>query len=527
MRKRGAFSHFIYIVYILSCWKPIAKQLYMKHLYCLLLLNLLLSGLAAQGQNWRPFRPNGDVHAFRGASVDTVLTLRLDSAGVTGTDSVYYFNRIMRRAGSFAWQKSRNNQFGQQMRYNTAQRTYALFWNGGSTIGLILDYLLVLKPFAPLGETWPSGFTDYGVATTLVSRGTMLLDGVQDSVATFQTQFGATIVLSKNFGLVSAPADLLFGVPITAPNFNMLTLARRPAPAGLSYYNPLTLLDLQPGDELGYDYRQFNSSPINCATGTILRRVLTRQLTADSLIYTLEEQSRIVYNGPSGCANTGTVVSPVEVVRLGASRRTGRWQWRNPVMIPLSSPLLAYGYQPLYTGSNDVLLGYPVVATRPGAACGGSASLLLEVLYRSTTGYSPGLDVRNRQDFSAQGVGAVKQLEHELVYTRRTINGAVQTCGNRTNFATLLPTKATQRAAMFQLYPNPAAESVTLTLPEAARVGTVVRVLDALGRAVVRHPLTGGQTTAVLPLAGLTAGVYLVEVQATGEAPQRLRLQRQ
>ncbi len=145
----------------------------MKKLYRLLLLLSSLMALPAAAQNWRPFRPNGDVHAFRGASADTVLTLRLDSAGVRGSDSVYYFNRIMRRAGSFAWQKARNNQFGQQMRYTPATRTYVLFWDGGPDTGFSLSYALVLKPFARVGDTWSSFFTDYGLTTTLVSRGTI------------------------------------------------------------------------------------------------------------------------------------------------------------------------------------------------------------------------------------------------------------------------------------------------------------------------------------------------------------------
>ncbi len=76
----------------------------MKNVYLWLLLGCCLSALTAQAQNWRPFRPNGDVHAFRGATADTVLTLRLDSAGAQGPDSVYYFNRIMRRANVGGYQ---------------------------------------------------------------------------------------------------------------------------------------------------------------------------------------------------------------------------------------------------------------------------------------------------------------------------------------------------------------------------------------------------------------------------------------
>ncbi|HLK96385.1 MAG TPA: T9SS type A sorting domain-containing protein, partial [Hymenobacter sp.] len=101
------------------------------------------------------------------------------------------------------------------------------------------------------------------------------------------------------------------------------------------------------------------------------------------------------------------------------------------------------------------------------------------------------------------------------------------TCGNRMNFGTLLPTKAARRAATFQLYPNPASETATLTLPAPARTITTVRVLDGLGRAVSSQQLTTGQTTANVSLQGLATGVYLVEVQAVGETPQYLRLQHQ
>jgi hypothetical protein len=183
----------------------------MKHLYYLLTLSIIVSCLPARAQNWRPFRPNGDVHAFYGATTDTILTMRLDSAARQGPDSVYYFNHTMRQVSSSQWQKSRNNQFGKSLRYSPAERTYYLFWDGGPTTGYVLDYTLVLKPFVPVGATWSSAFTDYGVQTTLLSRGTSLIDGVTDSIATFRLSTGVTVVLSKNNGLVSAPSSLRFG----------------------------------------------------------------------------------------------------------------------------------------------------------------------------------------------------------------------------------------------------------------------------------------------------------------------------
>ena len=505
----------------------------MKHLYRFLIFCACLSWLPTQAQNWRPFRANGDVHAFRGASADTILTLRLDSAAVRGADSVYYFNRTMRPRSNFEWSKSLNNQFGKFMRYNRAQRTYDLFWDGGPNTGFTLDKTMVLKPFARLGETWTSAYTDFGIPTTLVSRGISLIDGVSDSIATFRlgNAPGVQVVLSKNFGLVSGPADLRFGPGPT----KMLTLARRPAPAGQSYYNPLALLNLQPGDELGYYREPFTFGPFSCFTEQLLRRVLSRQLTADSVIYTFQQQSKTVYsNVPSpGCSGSGTIVSPVTMVRVSASRRTGRWagnQNQNTLLMPVNTDLLAYEYR-AQSMSNMLMMGQPVIANRSGGnSCGGGALLQQNVLYPSRIGVytnDPAIDVAGWRQLVANNVGLVVQSDSRLSYFRRTVNGTVQTCGNRMSFDTLLPTKAARRAATFQLYPNPAAEAATVTLPMPARTATTIRVLDGLGRAVSSQQLPAGQTTAKISVQGLAVGVYLVEVQAAGEVPQYLRLQHQ
>ncbi|QNH61531.1 T9SS type A sorting domain-containing protein [Hymenobacter sediminicola] len=503
----------------------------MKHLYFLLILCACLCSVRAAAQNWRPFRPNGDVHAFRGASVDTILTVRLDSAGVSGSDSVYYFNRIMRRASSYQWQKSRNNQFGQQLRYNAADRTYMLFWNGGTVNGFSLDYGVVMKPFARVGTTWQSLNMDVGVTTTLQSKGVAIIEGVQDSIVTFRVGNlpGVLVVLSKNYGLVSAPKDLKI-YSATAP---MLTLARRPAPAGLTYYNPLTLLDLQPSDELGYAQEPIMVSSFPCYQGWLLRKVLTRQVTTDSVVYTFQHQSKISYSNAPGCPGTGTTLSPITTVRMSASRRTGRWSgnqnYANAQTRLVNSDLLAYEYRVQAISSNTLMIGHPVVATRPGVACSGPALLRQEVLYggfgSNTYNYTPGIDAAGWSQLVAEGVGPVMQYEHRLTYSRRTVSGSVQTCGSRTDFATLLPTKAAQRAATFQLYPNPATETAILTLLAPARVSTTVRVLDNLGRAVLGRRLAVGQTTITLPLQRLASGLYIVEVQAEEEIPQQLRLQ--
>ncbi|RYU76768.1 T9SS type A sorting domain-containing protein [Hymenobacter persicinus] len=497
----------------------------MNHRYLLLLLGVCLSYLPIQAQNWRPFRPNGDVHAFRGASADTVLTLRLDSAAVSGSDSVYYFNRIMRPASSSTWKKSVNNQFGQQLRYNVATRTYALYWNGGPTPVLTLDKFLVLKPFVPVGTTWASIDTDVGRQTTLLSRGTMLLDGVTDSIVTFRVDNAQNVVLSKNYGLVSGPKDMILGFSTA----RMLTLARRPAPAARTYYNPLTLLDLQVGDELGYQQQPYSAGPFPCYTGMHLSRVLSRQVTADSLIYTFQQQSRTTYSSAPGCSGGSPVTTPVATVRLAASLRTGVWRGRGAsFMTPLNADLLTYAYRASpFLNAFDVAL--PIVLTQPLGSCL-PVPLRQRRLYRlsgTSSEFRSGLDALAWEQQVSQGAGVTGQNEHWLVYSRRTVNNTPVVCGSRADFATLLPTKAAQGLTPLQVYPNPATSTATLLLPAPARAATPVRLLDALGRVVRTQLLPVGQTTAALPLAGLAPGLYLVEVQMAGQLPQHIQLQYQ
>jgi hypothetical protein len=505
----------------------------MKQLYACLLLLAALAHLPAQAQNWRPFRPNGDVHAFHGAAADTVLTLRLDSAAVNSTDSVYYFNRIMRRATGPGlglgtnWQKSPNNQFGTQLRYNVAQRTYTLFWNGGTAGGFSLSRALILKPFVPVGTTWSSAFTDYGVTTKLLSRGTTLIDGVQDSIATFQVGTNLTVVLSKSYGLISAPRDLSFG----GTTAKMLTLARRPAPAGLSYYNPLIILDLQPRDELGYYGDPQGISMFPCYNTRTMRSLVSRVTTADSVVYTFLQQTKTTYNGAPGCSAAGSSLSPITTSRAAASLRTGRWAGSNlNYLLPSGTDLLAYEYRNQPSGGQvRVIMGYPVVPGQPGGPCGGPAALKQAEKYRQANGLfydDPAIDAFGWSELVAAGVGVVKQNEQQLVYVRRTVNGVVQTCGTRSDFATILAAKDAQAQASLQLYPNPAAASVLLTVPGTTRAASV-RLLDGLGRVVSTQPLPAGQNSATLDLRGLPAGLYVVEVLTPGLAPQHARLQHQ
>jgi len=91
-----------------------------------------------------------------------------------------------------------------------------------------------------------------------------------------------------------------------------------------------------------------------------------------------------------------------------------------------------------------------------------------------------------------------------------------------TTAAPLAATAAVGGGSPVALAPNPAWGRATLTLPAPLPASTLVRVLDARGREVRRLALPARATTALLDVAGLPAGLYLVRV---GEATARLMVE--
>jgi hypothetical protein len=78
-------------------------------------------------------------------------------------------------------------------------------------------------------------------------------------------------------------------------------------------------------------------------------------------------------------------------------------------------------------------------------------------------------------------------------------------------------------AAGLAAYPNPATGTVHLSGPLAPGATARVRLLDATGRCVASLAGPAGQATFELPLAGVPAGLYLVEWDG-GASPARTRL---
>ena len=509
----------------------------MKHAYpyAVLALALLLTLPAVRAQQlWRPFQP-GLIYTYCASAATTppLHTLRVDSSYVTPAgDSVYAFNRLMRHPASGGtvpavhYYRSRNNLFGARLRWRSGTAEFFLEANAEANSGGSATELRLL-PRVPVGSTWAAS-SQLALTATLTSRGFGNGTGLPDTVATITLSNGQLIQLGRLTGLVRGPQWLQLADSGAAPT-DSWTVAYPPQTLAQSPYYPLALFSLGAGDELGYLEDPFTILPASCFTGVLLRRILSRRQTPDSLVLTYQEQERRQNFGAPGCGSSaGTVTYPVGRGRWAFSLRTGK----SPQFSAL--PLLTGEYAPgSPTNSFAGLVMGNAISSLPGSgafACHAPLQIGYQRVYLNqpgvpSGGYSPGLDylawqqwfgVASQATPTQTGLGELGNPNQILSYVRRAGAGgaAPYTCGNPLVFADLLPTRAAQAAAVATLYPNPAADAATLLLAAPARPESVLRLTDALSRTLWTAAVPTGQTTVRVPLAGQPAGLYLVHLSS-------------
>ncbi|WP_035564224.1 T9SS type A sorting domain-containing protein [Hymenobacter sp. IS2118] len=518
----------------------------MKHTYRrlrpLLVLFLLFNGLNAGAQQiWGPFRP-GLIYSYALQNgTDATHTLRVDSAYQTaGGDSVYTFNRLMRQsvgtpvAGGYA--KSRNNLFGARLRWTPGQGFYVFEADAQPNVQAASS--LRIYPRVAVGQSWVASTVPLLTATVQARSFLAVLPGVPDSVVTIELRAGtattgASLVaftLSRSYGLVAATPWLggaHAGTTASAP-----LLAALPVAVAQSPYNPLALFAMRAGDELGYVFEPFNYfNPPVCLRRYTLRRILTRQERADSLIISYQQQIQQQNLGGTGCGTAaGISTEPVQTGRMAFSTLTGR----SPQFPALGLLSGEYRPDPLFTAPQAYLVGGGLRDNSLGNCFSSGTWLPYQRVYqRPDSGpdvtYAPGLDALawNQYLGPAAGMGDVRTRQTELVYYRRGA-GTPLVCGSPVGFATLLPVRVAPAIAVASLFPNPAAETVTLKLnAPSARSGARVELLDALGRRLWATALRPGQQAVLVPLAGQPVGVYVVRLQDAAGATATFRLNKQ
>ena len=477
----------------------------MKNNYLFMFLAAMGLGQQAWGQAtaWRPFRPNLVYH-FQNSTADSLYTLKVDSAYAVGPDSVFAFNRVLRQVPGGQLVKSRNNLFGARLVVSPANEfVLEVQAEAGSTayptVPPLLAQSIKLKPRAAVGSSWAASA---GTTATLTSRTVRVINGQSDSVAVVTLSDGRVVELSRRYGLVAAPRLLGAGAG------RQLQLHQLPQPQAL-YTLPASIYDFQPGDEFGYTDRSQITATAACTAYLSLSRIVSRQQTADSLIYTQYSQSAKIENDLPHCPSPLTVTYSATALRRSAYalRPTPNGSYN-------TAGLLTYGYQQVSTSSLVVVL-----PTSSSSTCGATRyatpSLLLVRLANSAA-FVPLSDYPIISRLLT-GLGNVQSGSNALTYSYKHLAGNALTCGSSQPYATLLPTRAAQAAQVATLHPNPATTLATLTLAAAAPAGTTLTLTNALGRQCWSQPVAAGQTTLAVPVAGLPTGLYLVQLALPGQ----------
>jgi hypothetical protein len=289
------------------------------------------------------------------------------------------------------------------------------------------------------------------------------------------------------------------------------------------------LFNVQPGDEFGYQEYDLGMTPIRCFDNKMLRRILSRRLTADSLVVTYQEQRRHEEFGWAGyCFSpAGVTYSSITVNQWRLARAGNQWLPTGSVVQLAALRLLTGEYIAERASSSGfspyLLVGQPIGSGGGFSSCpANSVSFVPYYLQNGTPlpSYRTGLDYAAWQYSFGRGAAIMVEGAGFMgqIYSRRNVNGTTQICGSPLAFVNLLPTRAAEAAALATLHPNPAIEAATLTLAQPARASHSLRLTDALGRTVWSAPLTIGQTTATVPLAGQPAGLYLLHLNGPGTA---------
>ena len=288
----------------------------MKKTYAILTILGLVS-LSAQAQDYAPFTPGRTPYFQAG---DSVYSLRITNAYVQGNDSVFEFNpRLVPLAipisalgcyGQTTVEAARNtnNIFGAKMVKSAGWLFRFVLANGN-------EYLV--KPKAAIGTTWVFS-QEMQLSATLAARSVGLVQGMPDSVSTVLLSNGDSILLSKNYGLVSARSFVSY--TNTAANAQPVWLVRLPeAGIGSGIDHAYPIFNFQPGDKFLYEGQHKLGFP-PCYNYLATTEVLSRNESQDSIWYTLRNQRLItaVPGAPLSACNIqpGTHLLPPEHPRF-------------------------------------------------------------------------------------------------------------------------------------------------------------------------------------------------------------------
>jgi len=242
---------------------------------------IFLLPVTTGAQNWALFN-SYDRYDFKQNSAPLINSVCFaDSFGVSGSDTLYFVNRIVERNnlnntnGSDTAQLNRW-QFLQREIWRRANGWY-VFFNPGS---------LTINAYAGLGEQWLYD-TVRNISATVIKADTASLFGIVDSVKYFALSDGSdTIIVSRSFGVLRFPADTSDRLQPYTGSFYLQGIETRNV--GASAINFSDIYNFNVGDVFVYTATFYGGPPIFYKDKYT---ILSKNSNADSISYMARDVS--------------------------------------------------------------------------------------------------------------------------------------------------------------------------------------------------------------------------------------------
>ena len=493
--------------------------------YFLLSILFYFISIESTAQSYRPFKNDRTYHFSY--TPDKIYTLGIDSVGVEGADSVYYFNKVIRSVlldtlpcsaplvgvSTFTLSMKQDNVFGSKMVIKPGGE-YQFHTTSGDTF--------FIQTQMPLSSSWDFS-SDGSITATYTSLSSPSFLGVVDSVQHISLSNGHTLQLSQNYGFVEAYSFLPQPLQYFDDTYEYELWGIKEIGLGGQVPGFEQIFDFDIGNEFGrIAYTDAVTLPSYGIMQCFWNDVIVGKTVAaggDSLIYDVYREE-VCYFESIGWYDTTSFSDTISVVytreKYGALDVYSMQPFLN--ISPFGDSLYHVNFETFLDPNWNDRVSHLIKLDFLTDAC---EELLMDAI-----------DQNKDQTYSS-GLGRTWELFYndpsppiyeELVCYKKELDSA-GTCVD-VNSLLLRSSEELMHDFTLNLWPNPVQTHLSLEWNQDLHGKTTIKIMDGLGRTVVHHPVTSSTGTNRLSfeLPKLPGGVYHLHLIHQGELFAREKL---
>ncbi len=241
----------------------------------LLFLLLTLSSIpGVQAQEWQPFQ-RGEKYNYSLANKQFYATIWVDSTAFVNNDSVFYFNKVLKKVKTGAWQYP-NFYLNDQSQFFF---THFIFGESRELKFTENDTTkFLIKPLASVNEQWIFDVHN-NITATVITEDEVSIFGETDSIKLITLSNSDTIIISKNHSFLKFPLfDTL--------NQHVILAGIEGRNLGIQVPEFSDFFDFDPSDVFYYSYQSSMGNNGHFLTSVKEKvTVLSKTISNNSIIY--------------------------------------------------------------------------------------------------------------------------------------------------------------------------------------------------------------------------------------------------